>query len=243
MKRQIRNLAALLAALLLAACTLPGFQAEPSLSPIDQAATIVAGTLQAGGISTSVAGAAQASETPAPPTATTKPSLYINTNGAKCRGGPGQNFEEITSYSTGTTVDLIAKDTADGYWLVKDPSSGNSCWVQVQDSSPGGSFELLPEVTPQAVSQSAPGRPRRGNWNYSCDNTTLTMLLGWNAPTGTVNGYRVYRFGTLLADLPGSTTSYQETIPFTYGSNMSYAVEAFNAAGAGPQVTWEFTCP
>jgi hypothetical protein len=232
--------------LLLTACTLPGIRAEPSLSPMDQASTIVAGTLQAAGISTAAAlSGAQPSETPIPLTATptTKPSLYINTNGAKCRSGPGPDFQEITSFNTGTTVDLIAKDTADGYWMVKDPGSGSSCWVQVQDASPGGSFELLPEVTPQAVAQTVPGRPSRGNWNYSCDNTTLTMLLGWNAPSGTVNGYRVYRFGTLLADLPYSSTSYEETIPFTYGSSMNYAVEAYNNSGAGPQVTWEFTCP
>lgn len=244
MKSRVRGIAVVAMPLLLAACTLPGIQAEPSLSPIDQASTIVAGTLQAAGISTSSASTvAPPSETPPPPTPTTKPSLYINTNGAKCRGGPGPNFQEIASYNTGTTVDLIAKDTADGYWLVKDPSSGNSCWVQVQDASPGGSFELLPEVTPQAVAQTAPGRPSRGNWNYSCDNTTLTMLLGWNEPAGTVNGYRVYRFGTLLSDLPAGTMSYQETIPFTYGSGMNYSVEAYNDAGAGPQVTWEFTCP
>jgi len=233
-----------LPALLLAACTLPGMQVTPSLSPLDQAATIVAGTLQAAGLSTSSAATkATPSQTPPSATATTKPTLYINTNGAKCRSGPGPNFQEIASYNTGTTVDLIAKDTADGYWLVKDPGSGDSCWVTVQDASPGGSFELLPEITPPAVSQTPPDRPSRGNWNYNCDNTTLTMLLGWNPPTGTVNGYRVYRQGNMLADLPASTTSYNETIPFTYGSGMNYAVEAYNDAGAGPQVSWDFTCP
>jgi hypothetical protein len=231
-------------ALLVAACNMPGVQFEPSLSPIDQASTIVAGTLKAAGASTSSGpAAAQPSETPPAASPTTKPTLHINTNGARCRSGPGANFQEIAAYDTGTTVDLIAKDTAGGYWLVKDPASGSSCWIMVQDASPSGSFELLPEITSQPVSQTTPGRPSRGNWNYSCDNTTLTMLLGWNAPTGTVNGYRVYRYGELLADLPASTTSYQETIPFTYGSNMNYAVEAFNEAGAGPQVAWDFSCP
>ena len=244
MRRSIRIMVGLAVGLLLGACNLPGVQIEPSLSPIDQASTIVAGTLKAAGASTSSGPAAvKPSETPPPASPTSKPTLYINTNGARCRSGPGPNFEEIASYNTGTTVDLIAKDSAGGYWLVKDPTSGSSCWVMVQDASPGGSFELLPEITSQPVSQDTPGRPSRGNWNYSCDNTTLTMLLGWNAPTGTVNGYRVYRFGTLLADLPASTTSYQETIPFTYGSDMNYAVEAYNDAGAGQQVVWDFSCP
>ena len=180
---QSKKAAALTVALVLTACTLPGIQVAPSLSPVDQASTIVAATLQAAGVNTSAAHTAAPPSATAPPaTPTTKPSLYINTNGAKCRSGPGPNFQEIAAYNSGTTVDLIARDTAGGYWLVKDPGTGSSCWVQVQDSSPGGSFELLPEITPPAVSASAPGRPSRGNWNYSCDNTSSRCSWGGTHP-------------------------------------------------------------
>jgi hypothetical protein len=227
----------------LAACNMPGGQSTPTLSVLDQAATIVAGTLRAGGISTAPAVALTTSPTAAPATPTTKPSLFINTEGAKCRSGPGPDFKEVAAYKTGTSVDMIAKDTTDGYWLVKDPTSGDSCWVFVQDATPSGSFDLLPEITPPAIAQKPPGKPGKGSWNYNCDNTSFTAILGWTAPADSVNGYRVYREGAKVADLPAATTTYTETIPFTYGSSTSYGVEAFNDAGAGPQVTWDIHCP
>jgi hypothetical protein len=243
MHRSLAGLAAALAAFALAGCNLPGAQPTPTVSVLDQAATIVAATLGAGGISTAAPPAATASPTiPVTATATIKPTLHINTDGAKCRSGAGPDFKEIASFASGTTVDMIAKDTQDGYWFVKDPTSGSSCWVSVQDATPSGSFDLLPEITPPPVAAQPPGKPGMGSWNYNCDNTSLTTILAWTPASGEVNGYRVYREGTKIADLPASTTTYTETVDFTYGSTMTYAVEAFNEAGAGPQLTWEFKC-
>ncbi|MFN2119949.1 MAG: hypothetical protein ACK2T0_06125 [Anaerolineales bacterium] len=244
MRRFALGLAGIAMGLALGGCNLPGAQATPTLSVLDQAATIVAGTLGAGGISTAAPQAATPSPTTAvTATATTKPTLFINTDGAKCRSGAGTDFKEIASFAVGTTVDMIAKDTSDGYWFVKDPTSGSSCWVSVQDATPSGSFDLLPEITPPPVAVEPPGKPGKGSWNYSCDDTSFTAILGWTAPQGNVNGYRVYRDGTQVANLPSSTTTYTETIDFVYGSSVSYSVEAFNEAGAGPQVTWDISCP
>jgi hypothetical protein len=244
MRRLVLGLAGVAAALALGGCNLPGGQAAPTLSVLDQAATIVAATLGSGGISTAGPPAATPSPTTGvTATGTVRPTLHINTDGAKCRSGPGPDFKEIASFATGTTVDMIAKDTTDGYWLVKDPGSGSSCWVFVQDATPSGSFDLLPEITPPPVAVQPPGKPGKGSWNYSCDDTSFTALLGWTAPQGSVNGYRVYRDGTQVANLPASTTTYTETIDFVYGSSVSYSVEAFNEAGAGPQVTWDISCP
>ncbi len=214
----------------------------PSANPVDAVATVVALTMQAYSTATSPA-APTASASPVAATATTKPTLRINTNNATCRSGPSQDSTKIASFAGGTNVDMIAKDTADGYWLVKDPASGSSCWVQVKDATPGGSFALLPEVTPQASAQKPPGGPGRVNYSYTCNNTTLTTTLQWRAPAEAVNGYRVYRLGNKVADLAANTTTYTETTDFTIGSSMTYAVEAYNDAGTSPQLTWNFTCP
>jgi len=40
------------------------------------------------------------------------------------QGGPSQDDKVIASLTKATTVDLIAKDTADGYWLIKYPPTG-----------------------------------------------------------------------------------------------------------------------
>jgi hypothetical protein len=237
-----RRLLVPLLALMLAACNLqvnPGGPGDPAVE--HAAATIVAMTMRAGGGASGKPVTPFASPVVASPT--TKPTVSVHTDGAKCKSGPGANFGVIASFSVGTTADLLGKDTADGYWIVKDPTSGSSCWLQVQDATPAGSYESLPELTPQPVAQSAPNRPTRGNWNYSCDASSLTTLLGWNPPAGSVNGYRVFRAGSQIADLGGGTTSFKETIPFNYGSSINYAVEAYNDAGVSAQLTWNFSCP
>lgn len=231
-----------LLALTVAGCNLQINQGGSTDSSVEHAAaTIVAMTMQAAGGGSGKPVTPFAS--PVVGTPTTKPTVSVHTDGAKCKSGPGANFEVIASFSVGMTADLLGKDTADGYWVVRDPTSGSSCWLQVQDATPAGSYASLPEMTPQPVAQSAPNRPSRGNWNYSCDASSLTTLLGWNAPAGSVNGYRVYREGTMIADLGAGTTTYKETIPFNYGSSINYAVEAYNDAGVSGQTTWNFSCP
>ncbi len=246
--RSRQSIPLLLALLILVslACSI-GTQAQaptPS-NPLDLASTIVAMTLQVQGLPTSagpVVNTPFASPIPATPTPG-KALLYINTDNAKCRTGEGQNFKVVASFATGTTLEMVGKDTTKGYWEVRVPGSAEACWVQIQDGTPSGSYESLPEVTPQAGAQNPPGRPGRRNWNFSCDNTSLTTILSWSATTNDVNGYRVYRLGSQIADLAATTTTYTETIAFRYGSHMTYAVEAYNDAGTSSQLIWDFNCP
>lgn len=218
----------------------------PAASPLDAAATIVAMTLKAQGVSSAPPAATTAASSPTAPlaTATTKPTVHINANSADCRSGPGPNFKLVASFSAGTTVDMIAKDTADGYWLVADPSSGSSCWVQAKDATPGGSFDLLPEVTPKAsVSQKVPAKPGSSSsfnyWEYDCAARTVT--LRWIDVADNENGYHIYRNGELIADLPPGSTSYLDTI--SSGGSLSYSIRAYNDVGeSAPLNTPSFSC-
>jgi len=239
MKTISRILTSGMLALLLAACSLPGSQQPGSqLTMEQQVATIVAGTMSAGGPATRI-------PSPSVPTstATVQPTLFINAASASCRRGPSPDFQVIATYPAGTTVNLVGKDSANSYWIVQDPTSHDMCWISVQDATPAGSFDTLPEMTPKAVSVESPGKPSKGVWNYACDNTTLTTVLGWRPTTGTVNGYRIFRQGNQIADVPATQTSYTEKVPFTYGSSMQYSVSAYNEAGMSPQLTWDFHCP
>ncbi len=176
-------------------------------------------------------------------TPTTRPMLFINTDQAKCRSGPGNDFNVVATFPAGASVLMIARDNSDAYWIVQDPATDAQCWVRAQDSTPSGSFEILPEMTPHAVTVTVPNKPNRGAWNFNCDNTTLTTILAWNPPSGPVNGYRIYRQGNQIADVPASQTSYTDKIPFTFGSSMSYSVAAYNDAGPSQQTVWNFHCP
>ena len=238
-----KALSMFLSALILAAlaCNI-GFQA-PSSDSRAAAATIVAMTLSAQGLPTST-GTTVATPfiSPVAPTPTVKPTLHINANNAKCRSGPSQDSKVIATFNAGATVDMIAKDTADGYWIVKDPGSGDTCWVRAQDATPGGSFDSLPEVTPQASAQSVPTRPGSLFYNYSCDNTSVTTTLTWADAANNENGYRVYRLGNLIADLPANSTAYADTANVPFGTQLTYSVEAYNDAGASAQRSVTFTC-
>ena len=244
MKSISKLLPALLVLSFLAACNFPGINANTSISPQDQAATVVAMTLQASGISTAPGFVSTPFASPAPPTPTVKPTLSINTNNAKCRSGPSSDSKVIATYPGGTIVDMVARDTADSYWAVKDPASGDLCWIQAQDATPGGSFDSLPEVTPQASSAAGvPARPGSINYTFSCDNATLTTNMSWTDAADNENGYRVYRLGTQVADLPANSTSFSENIPYTAGTSITYSVEAYNDSGASPQRSITFHCP
>jgi hypothetical protein len=236
------------AVFLMSACTLG--QTRPSGDPRDAAATIVAATLKAEGITTSPAPSAtpNAQTAPSTPTvtATSKPELKVNASGAACRLGPSANDEILTTLGAGTTVDLIAQDTADGYWMVKDPSSGSSCWVKMQDASASGSYALLPEVTPQATEAQAstPAKPGSSSnfnyWEYNCGAGTVS--LQWLDNADNEAGYRIYRNGQMIADLPAGSTSYTDAISLGIGA-LQYSIRSYNDAGeSAPLNTPGFSC-
>jgi hypothetical protein len=225
----------------LTACNLN--TSPPSADPLSAASTIVALTLQAHGLPTSqglIASTPFAS--PAVATPTVKPTLFINTDKSKCTSGPGPDFKVIATFNTGTVVDLVGKDSADSYWLVKDPSSGNVCFIQAQYATPAGNFGNLPEVTPQATTSNTPARPGSINYTFSCDNTSVTAKLSWADNANNENGYHVSRLGSQIADLPPNSNSYTDTTNYTLGSQMSYSVEAYNDAGVSLSRTITFTC-
>ena len=247
MKPSVRTIALMVCIAALSACNLPAGQSPTQGSSVQAAAaTIVAATL---GAATSRAATEKAPGTtpfasPMPAaTSGVAPTLLINVQKAFCRGGPGPDFKVIATFSAGMSLPLVGQDTPDSFWIVTDPTTGQQCWVSVQDATPTGNYQSLPQVTPQPVTIAVPGKPSRATWNFSCDNTSLTTILGWNPTTGSVNGYRIYRQGSQIADVPASQTSYTEKVPFTYGGSMQYAVAAYNEAGVSQQLAWNFHCP
>jgi hypothetical protein len=229
--------------LMISACNI-GIKAPTSQDPLSAASTIVAMTLQAQGLPTSPGpSVATPFASPAAATATTKPTLHINQNNTKCRGGPSTDDKVIATFKNAITVDMIAKDTAAGYWLVKDPASANICWVQAQDATPGGSYSSLPEVTPQATANtSVPNRPGSLFYNYQCTSITVTTVLTWADNADNEKGYHVYRLGNLIADLAANSTTYTDTANVASGTQLTYSVEAYNDAGPSAQRTITFTC-
>jgi hypothetical protein len=214
------------------------------------AGTIVAQTLSAQGFTPAPAiVSTQVTPSPEPTTATPtlKPSLKITVDGTQCRDGIGADAELVVSFSVNMEVDLIARNTADGYWLVKDPGSGSSCWVTAQNASPSGSYQQLPEITPQApVANEAPAAPTwtasSNAWQYSCAPGSVTVNLQWVDRADNEQGYRVYRNQQLVVELPAGATSYADQVN-TAGGTFVYSIRSYNGVGeSGSLNTGSFSC-
>jgi hypothetical protein len=203
------------------------------------AGTIVALTFQAATVSASQRSSTITTEPPTTPT--TQPTLYINNN-VGCRTGPNTNFRVVSNFTTGTTVDIVGKNTAAGAWLVKIPNSTETCWIMALDASPGGSYETLPEITPQPSTQKPPSGLGGVSYPFFCSYShdvvyEVKVDLSWFNPGQNANGFRVYRFDTQIADLPVTTTSFEDTTDVVIGSQLKYSVEAYNDVGVSPRYT------
>jgi hypothetical protein len=182
--------------------------------------------------------------TPSPPTSTptfARALLYINDN-TQCRTGTGSNFQAVAALSRGLTVELVGKDTSQSAWLIQEPNNAGTWWVLAGDGSPSGDYESLPELTPQPSTQKPPSIPAFVGWPWFCTYSNgvmykATVDLSWMDPAHDANGFRVYRQGTLIADLPAATTSVIDTIDVVIGRDLSYSVAAYNDAGMSPQRT------
>ena len=214
-------------------------QRSESLTVNEAASTLVALTDQ---VATQLAHIS--TPTLLPPTSTptfAKPLLYINDN-TQCRTGTSSNFQAVSALSAGTTVQLIGKDTSQSAWLIKAPNSTGTCWVLAGDGSPSGDYESLPEVTPQPSTQKPPGTPAFIGWPWFCTYSNgvmykATVNLSWIDPANDANGFRVYRQGTQIADLPATKTSVIDTTEVVIGTDLPYSIAAYNDAGMSPQKT------
>jgi hypothetical protein len=83
--------------------------------------------------------------------------------------------------------------------------------------------------TPSTGSLPAPGDLR---YEYSCSPGVVTIGLTWKDRSDGEEGFRIYRDGTKLTDLPSGSTSYEDVLsaPGSY----AYAVAAFNTSGESP---------
>lgn len=80
--------------------------------------------------------------------------------------------------------------------------------------------------TASSSSLASPGEVR---YEYDCTSGTVNINLHWVDRASDEDGYRIYRDGNKLADLPADSTSYTDVAP--YSGKYNYSVAAFNASG------------
>ncbi len=241
----------LLLLLMALACNLPGAQHPPATPPLEnQVATIAALTLQA--VQTRILNTPTLPPPSPPPTPTITPTyspprLEIKAS-SECRNGPGQEFKIVTTLQAGERVEIVGKHPSEDYWVVKNPRGSGTCWVQGQNATPTGSHWTAPTVSPPPTrTPSPPARPSLKRYEFFCTwngaNNDMRMTITWTDRADNETGYRIYRNGVVIADLPPNTTTYVDVFAVNSGVPVTYGIEAYNDAGGSGRTTFSDACP
>jgi hypothetical protein len=231
----------LLAAIL--ACNLPVEQVPPP-SDVQTAAAL---TVQAVIVAPSSAAASPSATsgtpaltgTPAQTTTVTAtysvPMLTVRES-TNCRTGPGEAYQIVFTYLSGKKLEIVGRYDPGNFWLVKSKESPTgTCWLWGEYVDVTGSYWAVASVTPPPTATSAPPRaPSFQKWNYSCSGGAITFTLIWKDMAAGESGYRVFRNGEQVAELPSDSTTYTDTFDLAdlSNQNVQYYLQVYGSSGS-----------
>jgi len=233
MKKCLAGICALALAVL--ACNLYNREVPHSPQSKSAVATAVAQTMQSvQSVSLNTPTEIHATPTSITPSMTATPMVVVQA-AASCRNGPADTYKNVVDLKPGQSEAVIGKDPSGQYLLIQIPSG--TCWVASQSVTIKGNTQNVPELTPPPSSTGGvPAQPGKLTYSYSCASITQAAItLTWNDAADNETGYRVYRDGSQVAELPANSTTYTDNTSRGSGSTFSYSVEAFNDVGASGQ--------
>ncbi len=140
-----------------------------------------------------------------------------------------------------TQAEIIGRYN-EGYWQVR-LEDGKTCWASEEAARAAGSLHLVPTVIPPATpTPQPPQRPIGLRYFYVCQaDGSVTVELTWQDVAVNEAGYRIYRDGVLIAELPSDATLYNDSL--AQQGTYRYEFAAFNGGGeARTGMTAEITC-
>jgi hypothetical protein len=145
-------------------------------------------------------------------------------------------------------LEILGRADSGDYWLVKSAySPTGNCWLwgEYADvvggySAPAITLITIPP-TPTAAYLYAPSLQK---YVYGCDdlNGTFSFQLIWEDRAGSETGYRIFRDGGLVAELPAGSTGFAETIGMPADRSAEYTVQAYNETGSASISVQRLTC-
>ncbi len=151
-----------------------------------------------------------------------------------CRTGPGEVYEIVFTYVAGTKLEIAGRYEPGNFWLVKSAESPSGlCWMWGEYVDVTGNYGSVPGVTPPPTSGSVPSEVLIvDQWEYSCDNGTLTFSLNWRDRATNEAGYRIFRNNELLAELPPDSTMYTDSFKVSAGQSVEYYLQVVGPDGS-----------
>lgn len=239
MKLTNKNLIGLIVLLFfLTSCNVPVEQVPPpddvqtAAALTVQAAIAVASSTVTPSAATVAPASQTASATGSPAvTVTITPTYSVPTltvrESTNCRTGPGEDYEIVFTYLSGKKLEIAGRYDPGNFWLVKSSESPTgTCWLWGQYVDVTGSYWAVASVTPPPTSTNAPPRaPSIQNWEYVCDAGILNFTVTWTDNANSEDGYRVFRNGEEVIDLPANSSKYTDS--FDVSDDLTQSVEYY----------------
>ena len=161
-----------------------------------------------------------------------------------CRAGPGQDYDILFTYLAGKELEIVGRYDPDNYWLVKSVESPTgTCWLWGEYVEVTGNYGAVPSVTPPATVTSAPPQaPSIVEWKFSCTGGTMTFIVSWEDKANNETGYRIFREGEAVSELPSNFNSYTDTMTPTGSENVDYYLQVYSPFGSANSSIMRMNC-
>lgn len=161
-----------------------------------------------------------------------------------CRTGPGEDYDVVVTYLTGKKLEIAGRYDPGNFWLVKsNESPTGTCWLWGEYADVTGSYWTVASVTPPPTETARPPRaPGIIEWNFSCSDSTLTFTVNWADNANNETGYRVFRNGESIVELPANTTTYTDTFAISPDQSVDYYLQVFAPSGTANSSIMRMKC-
>ncbi|MGZ9204822.1 MAG: SH3 domain-containing protein [Nitrospira sp.] len=161
-----------------------------------------------------------------------------------CRTGPGEAYEVVFTYLTGKELEIVGRYDPGNFWLVKSAESPTgTCWLWGEFVDVSGSYGAVPSVTPPPTVTARPPRaPGILEWNFSCSDGTITFSVNWADNAANEAGYRIFRNGEAIAELPADSVTYTDVFNIQPDQSVEYYIQVFGPSGTANSSIMRMRC-
>jgi hypothetical protein len=226
------------------------------VTPPGEVQTAAALTVQAALITPSITRTKSPSpvpETPSPTPSPDDPTTITPTysvpmltvqESTNCRTGPGEEYEVIFTYLSGKELEIVGRYDPGNFWLVNsNESPAGTCWLWGEYVEVTGSYWAVPSVTPPPTATSAPPRgPGIVQWEFFCSGGGLTFTVNWADNANNETGYRIFRNGEAIVELPADSTTYTDSYDISADESVEYYIQVFGPSGQANSSIMRMRC-
>ena len=161
-----------------------------------------------------------------------------------CRTGPGEEYEVVITYLQGKELEIAGRYDPGNFWLVKSSESpAGTCWLWGEFVDVAGSYWAVSSVTPPPTVTARPPRaPGILNWEFFCSSDTLNFTVNWADNANNEAGYRIFRNGQALVELPADTTTFTDNYPIGPEESVEYYLQVYGPSGTANSSIMRMRC-